>query len=42
MVDSANEGRGLRPRNRYWPMVVGVAIAAGVGIILFFRSADTS
>ncbi len=36
MADSANQGRGSRRQNRYWLVVIGVAIAVGVGITLFF------
>ncbi|MDQ3966963.1 MAG: hypothetical protein M3275_01040 [Thermoproteota archaeon] len=36
MADYANQGRGSRRRKRYWWIVIGVAIAAGVGVTLFF------
>ncbi len=36
MTTSANEGRGPRKRKTYWWIVVVVAIASGVGLVLFF------
>lgn len=37
MTTSANEGRGPRRRKKtYWWIVIVVAIALGVGLVLFF------
>jgi hypothetical protein len=36
MTTSANEGRGPRRLKAYWWIVIVVAIASGVGLVLFF------
>ncbi len=35
-ASSGNEGRGPRRQKTYWWIVIVVAIASGVGLVLFF------